>query len=74
LARHQEEAEKSEHPLNRIIKIDDEPEGIVINTTDIHLPGRIGEAVNRAFHGSLSEDFDEGGYFVRITWTARTES
>ena len=72
LARHQEEAEKGEHPLNRIINIEEDAERIVINTTDIHLPRRIGEAVERAFHGSLSEDFDQGGYFVRVNWTART--
>ena len=71
LARHQEEAEKSEHPLNRIIKIDEDADGIVIKTTDIHLPRRIGEAVERAFHGSLNEDCDEGGYFVRVNWTAK---
>ena len=72
LVRHQEEAEKSEHPLNRIISIDEDAEGIVINTTDIHLPRRIGEAVKRAFHGTLDEDFDEGGYFVRVNWTSGT--
>jgi hypothetical protein len=72
LARHQEEAEKGEHPLNRIINIDEDADGIVINTTDIHLPRRIGEAVERAFRGSLIEDFDQGGYFVRVKWTART--
>jgi hypothetical protein len=60
LARHQEEAEKGEHPLNRIINIDEDTNGIVIKTTDIHLTRRIGEAVERTFHGSLNEDFDEG--------------
>ena len=51
LARHQEEAEKKEHPLNRIISIEEDAQGIVINTTDIHLPRRIGEAVKRALPG-----------------------
>lgn len=72
LARNQEEAEKREHPLNRIINIDENAGMIVINTTDIHLPRLIGEAVERAFHGSLNEDFDEGGYFVRVSWAAGT--
>ena len=72
LARHQEEAEKSEHPLNRIIKIDEDADKIIITTTDIHLPRRIGDAVERAFHGILDEDFDKGGYFVRVRWTAGT--
>ena len=71
LAGHQEEEEKREHPLNRIIGIEEEDEAIVITTTDIHLPPRIGTAVKRAFHGRLEENFDNAGYFVRITWTNR---
>ena len=69
LARHQEDAEKREHPLNRIIGIEEEDEAIVIMTTDIHLPRRIGAAVKRAFNGRLEEDFDDARYFVRVTWT-----
>ena len=63
LARHQEEAEKKEHPLK------DDAQGVVINTTDIHLPRRIGEAVKRAFHGKIEDHFEKDGYFVRITWS-----
>jgi hypothetical protein len=70
LARHQEDAEKREHPLNRIIGIEQEDEAIVITTTDIHLPRRIGAAAKRAFHGRLKEDFDDAGYFARVTWTS----
>jgi hypothetical protein len=72
LVRHQEEAEKGEHPLNRIISIDEDAQGIVIHTTDIHLPRRIGEAAKRAFHGTLDQHFEEGGYFVRVDWTPRS--
>ena len=66
---HQEEAENKEHPLNRIINIEDDEQGVVINTTDIHLPRRIGEAVKRAFHGEIEDDFEKDGYFVRVNWT-----
>jgi hypothetical protein len=72
LARHQEEAEKGEHPLNRIMTIDEEAQGIVIQTTDIHLPRRIGEAAKRAFQGTLDQNFEEGGYFVRVDWTPKS--
>jgi hypothetical protein len=72
LARHQEEAEKAEHPLNRIMSVEDDPESTVINTTDIHLPRRIGEALERAFHGALDFHYDENGYFVRVTWRRET--
>jgi NMD protein affecting ribosome stability and mRNA decay len=69
LARHQEEAEKTEHPLNRIIGIEEDAQGIVIKTTDIHLPRRIGEAIKRAFHGETEDSFEKDGYFVRVNWT-----
>ena len=69
LARHQEEAEKKEHPLNWIISIEEDAHGVVINTTDIHLPRRIGEAVKRAFHGEIEDIFEKDGYFVRVSWT-----
>jgi hypothetical protein len=68
LARHQEEVEKKEHPLNRIMRIEEDAQGIVINTTDIHLPRRIGETVKRAFHGEIAAHFEEDGYFVRVDW------
>jgi hypothetical protein len=71
LARHQETAERAEHPLNRIMDIREEGGSLVIRTTDIHLPRRIGEAVERAHKGELKSHFDEAGYFVRIDWTSR---
>jgi NMD protein affecting ribosome stability and mRNA decay len=68
LARHQEASEKQDHPLNRIINIEESADGLVISTTDIHLPARIGKAIHRAFRGELKEHFDESGYFARVTW------
>jgi hypothetical protein len=69
LARNQETAERPEHPLNRIMNIEETaPDRLVISTTDIHLPRRIGEAIKRAFHGQLKMHFDEQGYFVRVDW------
>ena len=69
LARHQEDAEKQEHPLDRIMSIAEDAHAIVINTTDIHLPRRIGEAIERAFHGQIEENYEKDGYFVRVNWT-----
>jgi hypothetical protein len=70
LARHQEETEKAEHPLNRIIDVQDEGGQIVITTTDIHLARRIGEAQKRAFRGTLELSYDKDSYFVRVNWRA----
>ena len=68
LARHEEAAKRKEHPLNRIGDVAESAQGIVIHTADIHLPRRIGEAIRRAFHGSIDMDFDENSYFVRVDW------
>jgi hypothetical protein len=68
LARNEEAAERQEHPLNRIASIEDTQNGLVINTTDIHLPSRLGQALKRAFHGTLDMHFDEAGYFARVDW------
>ncbi len=69
LMRHEEQKEKAEHPLNRIMDIDDKvPDRLEISTTDIHLPHRIANAMTHAFKGEVAEHFDEGGYFVRVNW------
>lgn len=74
LARNEERAETTEHALNRIIKIDETADGLVIETTDIHLPRRIGEALQRAHHGDLEMKFDEDNYFVRVDWHPPNET
>lgn len=68
LARNLEEAEKSEHPLNRIIDVKDTKGHLLITTTDVHLPARIGRAIQRAWDGELDIHFDKEGYFASITW------
>jgi hypothetical protein len=68
LARHQEEREKAEHPLHRIMAIDEEKGAIVVRTTDIHLPRRIGEALRHAYHGELDFHYDEEAYSIRVQW------
>ncbi|SMF79848.1 hypothetical protein SAMN06265365_1354 [Tistlia consotensis] len=69
LARRQEELEKPEHPLNRIMRVKEEAGAIEIATTDIHLPRRIGEALHHAFGGELALDYEPDGYFLRARWS-----
>ena len=65
---HHETAEKLEHPLNRTANIERTDAGVVIATTDIHLPRRIGEAIERAYRGTLEMHFDDAAYFMRADW------
>lgn len=68
LVRHHGAEEEREHPLHRIMQIEELPEVIVITTTDIHLPRRIGEALRSAYKGELRQEYEEETYFVRICW------
>lgn len=68
LARHQEQVENAEHPLHRIMGLDAGTEGIVLKTTDIHLPHKIAEAVRHAHKGELEIRYDREGYFIRVNW------
>ena len=70
LVRNQEVEAKREHPLSRILSIDEEKDGVVVTTTDTHLPRRIGEALRRAHHGELDFHYGQDPRLIRMTWKA----
>lgn len=67
LARHQEEREKAEHPLNRILRTSDEDAGLRITTTRRRLARAIGRALERAYGGELTATSDEEN-LLRLHW------
>jgi hypothetical protein len=73
LARRQEALEAREHPLNRILRVTRGPRSLAIETTDLHLPRRIGEALCRAFKGRLTWHHDPDSGFVRVDWSREEE-
>jgi len=66
--RNAEAREMQEHPLSRIMAIERRPEGLVISTTDTHLPRRIGEALKHAYRGDLHFHYDRDEDFIRVNW------
>ena len=68
LVRNVEQAENREHPLHRIMDIREEDDLMTITTTDLHLPRRIGHALEDAWDGELHTHYDEDGWFSRVTW------
>lgn len=64
-----ETKENKEHPLARIMSIETTPDGLVVSTTDAHLPRQIGEALKHAYHGELDIHYGEGEDCVRVNWT-----
>ena len=67
-ARHVEEAERAQHPLHRIMAIEESGGEVTIKTTDIHLPHRIGRALTDAWDGTMKTHYDLDGYFTRVQW------
>ncbi len=68
LARNIERSANEEHPLHRIMSIEDQDGETIITTTDIHVPRAIGHALQSAYKGDLTVHYDEEGYFIRIEW------
>jgi RecG-like helicase len=68
LVHNEEQDENAEHPLHRIMQIEEETDGIVITTTDLHLPRRIGDALHRAHQGETSFHYIEEGSIRRVYW------
>lgn len=60
--------ETGEHPMHRILERAYDGEDLVITTSDIHLPRRIGEALRRAYKGTLSYHYLDEDQILRATW------
>lgn len=69
LVRHHEEKEKAEHPLARIMTVEEEGDGVLVTTTDMHLARDIGEALHHAHQGDLEFHYNEGENLLRVHWT-----
>jgi NMD protein affecting ribosome stability and mRNA decay len=68
LARNREAQEKAEHPLERIMAIEDVERGVQITTTDMHLARDIGEAVHDAYKGELQYRYNKEENLLRVHW------
>jgi hypothetical protein len=64
----QESKFKAEHPLDRIMGIEEKEDTLVVTTTDIHLPRAIGETLQRAYEGELDYHFPEEEYYLGVSW------
>jgi hypothetical protein len=69
LVHNEEKREKVEHPLQRIMGIEERDDEVLVTTTDIHLARRIGEAVRHAYQGELQFHYNPGEDLLRVLWT-----
>ena len=71
LIEHHAAKEKAQHPLARIMAIEEHADGdggIRITTTDIHLARDLGEALHKAYHGELDFHYNEAEKLLRVHW------
>jgi NMD protein affecting ribosome stability and mRNA decay len=69
LVQHKVEAQKAQHPLKRIMDIEDQDDGAVrITFTDTHLPRGVGEAIEHAYQGELDIHYADEAGIVRVMW------
>jgi len=69
LIRNEETRAKAEHPLKRIMQIEDKDDGLLVTTTDIHLARGIGEALHHAYQGELEYHYNERENLLRVVWS-----
>lgn len=69
LVRNVEERERSEHPMNRVMEVEDRAAGeILVTTTDMHLARAIGNAIHSAHKGELDTCYAGEDSLLRVTW------
>lgn len=64
-----EAKERLEHPLERIMDIDDKNGETFITFTGVHIANRIGAAVEHAYQGNLSTRYVDRESLQRLTWS-----
>jgi NMD protein affecting ribosome stability and mRNA decay len=68
LVKNCETMEKAEHPLERIMAIENTADGMLVTTTDTHLARKIGERLHHAHRGELSFHYNKEDNLLRATW------
>lgn len=60
--------EKAEHPMQRLMSIENQDTGALITTTSIRLARHIGEALHKAYKGQLDFKYNEAEHLLRVRW------
>lgn len=69
LVQNEEKHERAEHPLKRIMEIEEEADSTLITTTDIHLARGIGESIHHAYQGELEFHYNREQNLLRVNWS-----
>lgn len=68
LVRNHEKQEREQHPLNRIMGVEEKDGMTLVTTTDIHLARGIGDAIHNAYQGDLEYHYNPEQNLLRVSW------
>ncbi len=69
LVRNEAERQRAEHPLKRVMAIDEAEVEIQVSTTDLHLARALGEAVHHAYQGELEFHYNPQEMLLCVHWS-----
>ena len=69
LLRREEQRAASDNPLGRIAAVIRKPSRLTVRTTTEHLAKRLGEALHKAFSGTVHYEFSHENKFAHVTWS-----
>ncbi|MDT8383151.1 MAG: BCAM0308 family protein [Gammaproteobacteria bacterium] len=68
LVHNYEQREKAEHPLKRIMNVEQKENETEITFTDAHLARGIGEAIHHAYEGDIDYQYTPEDIMLRVSW------
>jgi hypothetical protein len=68
LARNVERREKKDHPLRRILSLEEQDGNVLITTTTMGMARAIGDAVHHAYKGELCYQYTDEADILRVAW------
>lgn len=68
LVHNEEKRERADHPLKRIMAVEEVGDEVLVTTTDIHLARSIGDALHHAYQGTLEYHYNPEQNLLRVEW------
>ena len=66
MVRRVEAAERAEHPLERIMAVEESPDAVVVTTTGIHIARKIASQLKRRFRGKVHVRYPEEQHLIFV--------
>ena len=73
LIRNEETRGMNTNPLERIVDIREEDDGIIVETTNTKLAQHIGRAIEKAHKGTIDYRWPDGDHLLRVYWERNLE-